>query len=290
MASDPGAKRIARAAAVLGSLALASAAARAGAVAARPGVYESWTERVPLSAGGLDLTCVKPLKPRSPAFLVLFATGDAGWMGTSGRIFQHLADQGTYLAAADSRDIIKPLKRSGSLVPIADAASAVEAMMTQARRALELPETTPVIVTGFSRGANLVVLAAGVESLQHHVGGALAIALTREADFLQAPPPAERSASLQVDDKGRIQTYPAIALAGAIPFAVIQAKGDRYVPAEEARRLFGPDSATRRLYEVDSGSHGFGGAREELLRDLDDALGWIESTAAGGRSGGPVSR
>jgi fermentation-respiration switch protein FrsA (DUF1100 family) len=79
-----------------------------------------------------------------------------------------------------------------------------------------------------------------------------------------------------------MQTYPAIRLAGSIPFAVIQAEGDKYVPADEARKLFGPNSSTRRLYEVDARSHGFGGGRPELLRDLDDALSWIEESARHG--------
>ena len=133
-----------------------------------------------------------------------------------------------------------------------------------------------MIATGFSRGANLVVLTAGIRSLQHHLGGAIAMALTRETDFLEAPDPGRRPPQLTLDEKGRIQTYPAIEQAGPLPFAVIQSKGDKYVPAEESRRLFGPDGDTRRLYEVDARNHGFGGGREELMRDLDDALKWIE--------------
>jgi hypothetical protein len=72
------------------------------------------------------------------------------------------------------------------------------------------------------------------------------IDLTREVDYLRAPAPEERPAALQVDGQGRMQTYPAIALAGAVPFAVIQSTGDSYVPADEARQLFGPDSSARR--------------------------------------------
>ncbi len=125
----------------------------------------------------------------------------------------------------------------------------------------------------------MVVFTAGVKSLQRHLAGAIAIALTRETDFLRAPPLADRPPSVQVDEKGRIQTYPAIERAGSIPFAVIQSTGDKYVPAEESRRLFGPDTSTRRLYEVDARNHGFGGGRDQLLRDLDDALQWIEGMA-----------
>jgi hypothetical protein len=265
-------------AAALVSLAAPEFSGCAGHVASKPGVYEAWTDQVTRANHSLHVNYVKPVTPRSPAMLILFATGDAGWMGASGEVFEHMAERGFYIAAFDSREAVARAKHADKLVEIPEAAAAVDAIIVQARHALGLPETTPVIVAGYSRGANLVVFTAGVESLQHHIGGAVAIALTRETDFLQAPPPAERPPSMQVDDKGRIQTYPAIERAGPIPFAVIQSKGDSYVPAAESRRLFGPDTPTRRLYEVDARNHGFSGGREELIRDLDDALVWIEAT------------
>jgi dienelactone hydrolase len=248
----------------------------AGRLATKPGVYEVRTEPIALPDRSLHLTFVKPATPRNPVFLILFATGDAGWMGASGDIFRHLAEQGYYIAAFNSREMVAPEKHSGKLMDIPGAAAAVDSIIVRSRSALGLPDTMPVIVTGFSRGANLVVFTAGVKSLQHHLGGAVAIALTRETDFLQAPAAAERPPSVQVDDRGRIQTYPAIERAGTIPFAVIQSKGDKYVPAGESRSLFGPDTPTRRLYQVDARNHGFSGGEEELVRDLDDALKWIE--------------
>jgi hypothetical protein len=212
--------------------------------------------------------------------LVLYATGDAGWAGVSGDILERLAEQRHFVAAYDSRELLAETKRRSKLEPIEDVAATVESILDQSKRELGLPDATPVIVTGYSRGANLVVFAAGVERLRRHLTGVVAIALTRETDFLRAPAPADRPPSVQVDEKGRIQTYPAIERAGPLPFAVIQSKVDRYVSADESRRLFGPDTGTRRLYEVDARNHGFAGGRDELLQDLDDAMAWIEATGS----------
>lgn len=269
--------KVASTALVLGTLLLAGFFAAAGGMASKPGVFDVREGQVALGDHTLDLTFVKPVAPREPLTMLLFASGDAGWMGACGEILEHLAERGVYIAAFDSRQVVKHAKRSGKLVEIKDAAALVDTILIESRRGLGLPDTTPVIVSGFSRGANLVVFTAGVESLRRHLAGALAVALTRETDYLKAPDAAERPPSVQVDDRGRIQTYPAIQRAGALPFAVIQSKGDKYVPAEEARRLFGPDSPTRRLYEVEAHNHGFSGGREELMRDLDDALSWIEA-------------
>lgn len=248
----------------------------AGPVGSRPGAFQTRLELVNLKDRSIHMALVRPEAPRSPAVLVLYATGDAGWVGVSGDIFERLAEQGHFVAAYDSRELLAQTKRRGRLEPIEEVAATVETILEHSKRELGLPDSTPVIVTGYSRGANLVVFAAGVERLRAHLTGAVAIALTRETDFLRAPPPADRPPSVQVDAKGRIQTYPAIARAGPIPFAVLQSKVDKYVSAEESRRLFGSDTSTRRLYEVEARNHGFAGGRDQLLRALDDAMAWIE--------------
>lgn len=255
---------------------LAVTASCAGALPPNPDMYRTWRAPVDRHGMQLNVTFVEPVRPRHPGLLVLFASGDAGWRGASGDLLAHLAQEGYALAAYDAREIVHPLRRSGKLKTISEAASLVDALIVHAREALKLPATTRIVVTGFSRGANFVVFTAGAPSLQHHLLGAVAIALTRETDFLQAPPPGARSPQMQVDAKGRIQTYPALALAGPIPVAVIQSTKDPYVGAEEARQLFGPDTATRRLYAVDARNHDFGGNRTALLQDLDDAMRWIE--------------
>jgi fermentation-respiration switch protein FrsA (DUF1100 family) len=147
----------------------------------------------------------------------------------------------------------------------------------QAKEKLGLPPATPVIVTGVSRGANMVVLAAGDKTLQTEIVGAVALALTREMDYVEIPEGAERLHGVKVDDERRVQTYPAIQRVGAIRLAVIQSTNDSYVPSAESRQLLGPDTPTRRLYEVKSSGHSFGGGEAEMLQALDDALDWIAS-------------
>jgi dienelactone hydrolase len=264
----------------LAVLALFQTTACAGRFASRPGVYATHGERISLPRGDLEVTYVTPEKPRRPVSMILFATGDAGWWGTSGTIFEHLAGEGYYVAAYDSRQIVERAEKAEAKPTIEEAAAGIDTMLVRMRRDLGLPETTPVIVTGFSRGANLVLFTAAVGQLQHHLRGAVAIALTREMDYLEAPEPGHRPPEIEVDEKGRMQTYPAIPLVGSIPFAVIQSRGDKYVPGDEARQLFGPDTGTRRLYVVDAKNHGFRGGRPEMLRDLDDALAWIEKRAS----------
>ena len=94
----------------------------------------------------------------------------------------------------------------------------------------------------------------------------------------------ERRPELQADDQGRIQIYPALKLLGSTRLAVIQSTNDPYVPAAESRQLLGPDTPTLRLYAVEARNHGFSNARDKLMQDLDDALQWIEESAAPSRA------
>jgi len=225
-------------------------------------------------------TYVTPTHPLHPDRLVVFSTGDAGWLGVSGAVFERLAELGYYAAGYNAREMLKPIRESGGKVGLSRTAFWMDNLFARARRDMNLPPETRLILVGESRGAGGAVLAAVSPRLQPEIAGTIAIALTRESDYLKAPDPANRPPQIQVDERERIQLYPAIALAGDAPLAVIQSAGDKYVPADEARTLFGPDTPTRRLYEVDARNHGFAGGRDEMLRDLEDALRWIEKGSA----------
>jgi pimeloyl-ACP methyl ester carboxylesterase len=252
-----------------------------GRLATRPGEFEVTRQKVAMAKRELTATYVRPGTPRHPNRLVVFCTGDAGWMGVSGMVFEHLAQMGYTTAGYDAREILKPIRGAGERVGLSGTASRLDGLLLQARKDLGLPETTPFILVGYSRGAGGAILATLLRRLQPEIAGTIAIALTRESDYLRAPDPADRPPEIQVDEEERIQLYPAIALAGETPVAVIQSTGDKYVTAAEARKLLGPDTPTRRLYEVEAKNHGFSGGRDVLLRDLEDALQWIEKSAAG---------
>jgi type IV secretory pathway VirJ component len=266
------------------ALALLWAAGLAGCVrhlSSEPGLYDVRREQVRLPDSTLKVTYVTPRVPQRPAFLILFVTGDAGWQGASMPVFKHMAKQGYYVAAYNSRQALKITKQSGESLTLVEGTVDLTSIIDQARRALGLPDTTRTILTGVSRGASMVVFGAANKKMQPVLAGAVAVALTREADYLGAPGKSVHMPGIERDKKGQIQLYAAIDRIGSLPIAVIQSTGDKYVPAEEARQLFGPDTPARRLYSVEASNHGFSGGRDELMRDLDDALAWITSRPAG---------
>ncbi len=243
----------------------------------KPGVYEITKASIKEGPRRIPLIYARPMQVKHPDYLVVFATGDGGWRSVSLDVFDHLAALGYMCAGINSPDAVKPVKRAGEKLSTAQAAERVQASFVEAKKAFGLPASTPVIVVGFSRGATLVAFSALHPELRDQVRGAIALALTREADYLRAPP-AERAPDVQVDEKGRIQMYPALKFLGSTPVAIIQSTKDPYVSAAEARQLLGPDTPTLRLYEVESSGHRFGGARDKVITDVDDALAWIEQS------------
>jgi fermentation-respiration switch protein FrsA (DUF1100 family) len=240
--------------------------------------YDERREEVRFPNRSIGLWCAKPATPRSPTFVVIFASGDGGLHGVSRAIYEHIAEQGHYVAAYSSREALTRIKSTGKFLSFPEAATAITILLREAKRLLDLPDSTPTIVTGNSRGASTVVFAAGEPSLKPRICGAVAIALTRESDYVTPPAPAERDAYIRLDDKGGVLLYPALDRLWSIPIAVIQSTKDSYVPSAESRQLMGPDTPTRRLYEVQASNHSFGGGKEQLLRDVDEALNWIAAT------------
>jgi type IV secretory pathway VirJ component len=247
----------------------------ASTLASKPGVYDVTEQRLKAGPRTLHVTYVKPVQARRREFIV-FASGDGGWRGPSAAVLEHLAAQGYSIAGIEAPEVIKPVRRAGERLGMTQAAERLAEIYVRARQGLGVAETTPMIIVGFSRGATLVALTAVTPALRAGLGGAIAIALTREVDYLHAPEPAERRPGIQVDKRDRILIYPAVKSLSFAPLAVIQSMRDGYVPASEARQLLGPDEPSRRLYEVEARNHRFGGGREAMLHDVDDALRWIE--------------
>ncbi len=227
----------------------------------------------------MKLTLATPTSAGTPPFVVVFASGDGGLRGVSKDLLRHLAERNYWVAGFSSPEAFKGIADAGKGEPnYAAARDRLASIIAQAKQALGLAEQTPIVITGMSRGANVVVAAAGDPALKAGIAGAVAIALTREFDDLTIPDSAAALPGVKTDEKGRLQTYPALERLGSMRLAVIQSTNDSYVRSSESRRLLGPDTPVRRLYEVDSKNHSFGGGQAALMQALDDAMTWISSS------------
>ena len=208
----------------------------------------------------------------SGAPLVLYVTGDGGWRGADPLVFRTLVQWGYPSAGMEARGYLDHLGDLDEKATPRRLARDYASILARARHELGLAPATPVVLVGFSRGAGLAVLAAGQASLRASVAGVVAVALTDEEDEVRLEPEA---AAPEPHPADAINPYHLLPRLGSLPVAVIQSTRDRYVTAVEARRLFGADTATRRLLAIESDGHTFGGARDTLLEALQSSLRWI---------------
>jgi type IV secretory pathway VirJ component len=152
-----------------------------------PGLYDVRREMVQLPDSTLKVTYVKPVAPQTPAFLVLFVTGDAGWQGASKPVFEHMAKRGYCIAAYNSRQALKITKQSGDKLTLVEGRVDLTSIIDQARRALGLPDKAPTILTGVSRGASMVVLGAANKKMQPLLAGAIAVTMASWASWRFRP-------------------------------------------------------------------------------------------------------
>ena len=174
-------------------LTLVTLAGCAGHLASKTGVFTVRREIFSSASHLLHLMLVRPVSPGPSPFLVVFASGDGGMMGISKAILQHLGDEGYYVVGYSSREALAQFRSSGGGLDYAAVVAAHASLTAQAKSALGLPDQTPTIVTGMSRGASLVIVAAGDRTLRAGIAGGVAIALTRELDYLHVPMRAGRS-------------------------------------------------------------------------------------------------
>jgi type IV secretory pathway VirJ component len=205
----------------------------------------------------LALHLVKPAES-SGLPLIVYATGDGGWKRKDLHTYEELKSWGYPIVGFSSPDFLKHLEHGVKTLTPAAFAGDVRTIIDRAEDALGLSKVAPVVLVGVSRGADLAVAAAGQSPLQKELTGVVAVGLTREEEYLQ------------LDD-----LYGYLPRLGQLRLAVVQSTHDSYVPAAEARRLLGQDTADRQLREVPAKNHTFSDARGAMYDAIRGSLGWV---------------
>jgi len=255
--------------------------------AAPPGPL-TWNHVVFVEQRWLQLRMARPPKPARNLPLVLFITGDGGWRGKDLSAFRHLIRWGFPVAGFSAPDYLGHLAGGVETLTPVRLAGDFALIIRSARQAQGLPADGPTILVGVSRGADLAAVAAVEPSLQPSIGGVLVIGLTREEEFVRAShhwwkegraTSATADRADQPDQTRMVEPYVALRRL-SVPMSQIQSSHDGYVPAAEARTLFGPDTATRQFHAIEARNHSFSNARDALYRQMASSLDWLAAFVA----------
>lgn len=162
------------------------------------------------------------------------------------------------------------------LLDPAQVAREYRVIIDRARTTLGLEASTPVILTGWSRGAAFSVLVAAEPDSDAAILGVVAIGLA-EGEDLRINGAEDETDEGTGGPERRQWPYDNYEHLARVPraCAVIQATHDNYFPAADARQRFGADGTARRFYAIDAENHRFSGGKVEFRAALAEAIGWI---------------
>jgi hypothetical protein len=197
--------------------------------------------------------------------LVLHLTGDSGRHGLDLQLFTAVTGWGYPVALVSSPVWVETL--ADGTATRAELARDLDLVARAAARTAGVPEEDRVVLLGQSRGAGLVVEAAGDDLLRGRLHGVVALGLCPDEERVRGA-------------DGFARPYRDTALLGELPLEVIQSTRDRYMRAAGARLALGPDTSLRALHAIEAESHTFVGGREALLEQLRTSLGRVSTGAA----------
>jgi Bacterial virulence protein (VirJ) len=230
----------------------------------------------------LDLHLARPsqLQPGTP--LLLYATGDGGWHGKDVDTYRRLIRWGYPVAGFSAPSYLNNLGFVSDTTTPVRLAMDYRRLIEFAKQTLSLPSSTRTVLVGVSRGAGLAVVAAGRPELNAELGGVLAVALTKEEEYVRhyKVVPGRTPSDMPTRELVEFQTYQSLDRLRDLPLVVVQSTGDDYLPAAAARKLFGADTGLRRFVAIESRDHSFDGARDALYAQMADALTWMSKMPA----------
>lgn len=223
-----------------------------------------------------------PLPASTP--LVLYASGDGGWFGAAVGMWRTIATSGLPTVGFSTKAFMRIEHRWARPLSVAHVTEDYQRIIDAARAQLRLSPDAPVVLTGWSRGASLGVLAASSREVDSHVIGLVAIGLAADERLDiegESDDDTEDGAAMPAgvnDDRGAqsIAMYPLLSRLAPRRAVVIQASGDGYLPAARARELFGPDSSEKRLVAIDARNHRFSGSESRFAAALIEAVEWVK--------------
>jgi hypothetical protein len=222
----------------------------------------------------LTLHLSRPCELDATHPFILYATGDGGWRGKDRDAFEQMTAWGYPIAGFSAPNYLKHVVKHTHQTTPADVARDYERIISLAKGRMDIAGDVPTILVGVSRGSGLAVAAAGEVSLQSSLAGVVAVALTREEEYVHRLK-RRRKAPQAPPEMVMLDNYEYLPRLRNLPLSIIQSTHDDFLPAEEARRLLGPDSGIRQLHPIKSKNHSFTDARELLYTQLKSSIAWV---------------
>jgi dienelactone hydrolase len=205
---------------------------------------------------------------------VLYLPGDGGWRGFAIEMVKSMASFGYDAYAWDSKQYLESFTDGRGALKETDVMADFR-FMTQW---INQGKRDRVIVSGWSEGAGLALLAAASSDNKSTVRGLVAIGLPEYGILGWKLADNLTYLTKKAPSEPQFSTLPQMPKVAPLPLAMIYSTHDEYVPQERAKKLFDAASQPKRFFLVDARDHHYAGNQAEFFKALREALAWIQST------------
>jgi virulence protein VirJ len=228
---------------------------------------------IKLAKAPIDLRLIKPPEHSKRPVLVLFATGDGGWRRLDQDVFARIGEHGFAVAGFSASEYLKAMGEVSDTTTPPKLAADFQRIIQFAKQSMNLPPETSVAMVGISRGAGLVSIAAGQDTLRNQLSGIIPIALADVEEHV-----VHRRRSSRKSEWVAVETYEYLQRLTDLPIEILQSTHDKYTTAARARELIGADTPLHHLHSIEAASHTFKGGLPALFQQLNDSLDRLTQT------------
>ena len=204
--------------------------------------------------------------------LVLFTSGDGGWSPFCADMAAHIAASGATVVGIDAKDYL--VKFASPQKPIApeDLTRDYDAIARVALTQPGIDTKTPVVLAGWSLGADYSVLVASQPGFTYPVSRVVAVSPPIYGELAWRPTDAVIYITHKTPHEKIFDAHEYLKQLNQTPIVFLNATDDDTAPLSEARSLYNATPGEKQFYAVKASGHHFEGGEQEFYRDLDEGL------------------
>jgi dienelactone hydrolase len=204
--------------------------------------------------------------------LVLFSSGDGGWSPFCADIAAHMAATGITVVGIDIKTYLVNFASPQKPITVEDLTRDYD---TIARLALAQPgidTKAPVVLAGWSLGADYSVIVASDHGLNIPVSRIVAISLPLYGERAWRPTDSIIYLTHGTPNEKVFDVRPFLKKLNEVPIVFLNAINDTNAPFHEGEALFQATPGAKRFFSVRASGHHFEGGEKEFYQDLDLGL------------------
>jgi type IV secretory pathway VirJ component len=233
-------------------------------------------QKIDFSLRGKTLQLAVYVPPGPSKGTVIMGSGDVGWVGLSVSMSEFLSQRGYTVIGFNSRQYLSAFTDGRKHLETAHTPADFDELrgFLDAQHLLH----SPVVLSGVSEGAALMVLAASHQRNHSWIHGVVTMGTPMVAELAWRW--TDFTSWITKKDSNEPSFSPAdfIAEIAPLPLVMIQSRKDEYVPEADYRRLEKTAQHPKKLVLIDASNHRFTDRQPELRAEMLTALDWIRET------------